>query len=45
MPALQARMVSAIAVGGGTPEAGARLLDGMERTAARRRWRAALVIA
>jgi hypothetical protein len=45
MPALQARMVSAFAVGGGTPEAGARLLDGMERTAARRRWRAALVIA
>ena len=34
MPALHARMVSAFAVGGGTPEAGAWMLDGMERTAA-----------
>jgi hypothetical protein len=45
MPSLQARMVSAFAVDGGAPEAGARMLDGMERTAARRRWRAALALA
>jgi hypothetical protein len=44
MPSLQARMVSAFAVDGGTPEAGARMLDGMTRKAARRRWCATLAM-
>ena len=45
VPSLHARMVSAFAVDGGTPEAGARVLDGMERGTARRRWCAALAMA